>query len=239
MRLSILFSLLFLVSIYAQTDTSFTMDVFSIHLTDKLLEVKNPAEKIIFSKEFNFATSLITDLDNDGVDELVIIDNYQKKENREFSVYIFSTADSFYQAAMVPSGYLEPYLQHSDEYESDLIITGNPDLNYLNENSSDIYYPLICWKYEGGELFNANKDLYDIFINENDALIDYLDDFLESNEKDCTATLKIKNLIASIYLNYLSAGESIMAQQFLKSYYFCDDTAAFKSELDNFIKKED
>lgn len=239
MKLSLLFTLIFIININAQSDTTFSIDLLKIEIDGGNLKVKNPAEKVIFSQKFNAPSVITNDLDSDGVEELIVIDNYLVNNKKEYTLYTFSTVDSFYLAATVNSGYLEPYIQSSEEISADIIITGLPEFNFLNDSAPDIFYPLICWRYDNGQLFNDDIELYDIYLNENDAITDFLDDYYETNSKNCTATLKVKNAVASVYLNFLSADEEIMANQFIKNYYFCDDYATFKSKLDSIKNKEE
>ncbi len=75
---------------------------------------------------------------------------------------------------------------------------------------------------------HVNDEVYDLFMNENDAIIDYLDTYFQSHENDCTNSKEVLGAIAAGYANYINAGEESSADHFLSNYYFCLDKDALK-----------
>ena len=73
------------------------------------------------------------------------------------------------------------------------------------------------------QFFLVNDEVYNVFINENESIINYLDDYLNDNSKNCKTSITVKAAIAAAYANYINAGEKSVASQFLKNYYLCED----------------
>lgn len=76
-----------------------------------------------------------------------------------------------------------------------------------------------------------------MYINENEDIIDYLDNYFQSNENDCTNSRQVLGAIAAGYANYINAGEESSADKFLSTYYFCLDKDLFKKNLDSELKR--
>ncbi|MDO8548718.1 MAG: hypothetical protein Q7S39_01010, partial [Ignavibacteria bacterium] len=55
---------------------------------------------------------------------------------------------------------------------------------------------------------------------------------------DCDRSKEMKSLLASIYINSLNAGEKASAENFLKTFYLCENLESFKEELNNLFYKE-
>jgi hypothetical protein len=232
---ALIFIVIFSSFSYSQNDINI-FDLFTTQLDNNILRVYNLDSTLIFQKKFNNASDQAADLDGDGVNEYLVTDSYQKDRVSSFTIYIFNTIDTFYLADSIFSGLIEPYLNGPGDSGTILIITGNPKFDSLNTNLDEPYLPVNCWKYEDEKINLVNDQVYDIFISENNDIIDYLDDFYDRNSKSCEATEKVRAAISSVYVNYLSAGETIMAKQFINKYYFCNDRENFISHIEGLIK---
>lgn len=237
MKSTLLFILFYLGSIYPQTDTTFNFDLFTIKLSDKTLQVLNPADKVLFQQKYNNPIASTSDLDADGIDELIISDYLEKSAKKDYILYVYSTIDSFSGSEVIYSGYFEPYITFAEEIQKNIIISGDSSLNFLN-NDSELFYPLICREYDEGSFVIVNNEMYDLFISENDNIIEYLDEYFRLNNPDCNSVHKIKNAVAAGYINYLSAGEITLADHFFKNYYPCNDSLEFKKLLDKITYKD-
>ena len=58
---------------------------------------------------------------------------------------------------------------------------------------------------------------------------------LMRNGFNCSTSQLYKGIVASVYANYLNAGEQSLATQMLKKYYLCDDIELFKQEIIDLI----
>ena len=224
------FFLLLTVNLLGQ-DSTYSFDLFKVQLDKSKLEVRDEQQNIIYRKTFFNPNAEVEDLDGDGVDEYLITDYENKGGKTYYSLYVFNTIDSFYVADSINSGLMEPYPTFSQELKGIILVSGNSKFDVFNSDSDDVFLPLNCWKYENGQLFDVNDELYDYYISENDTLIDYIDSYLENNSSDCNTTDKLKAVLASVYANYLNAGEKILANQFLRKYYFCKDVEVFKQKI--------
>ncbi len=225
------------VSNFAQSKV-FHYDTFSVKLVNTKLNEYDRNNKIIYTRDFNSPQDFAVDLDGDGIDELLVNDSYTDSGKTYYTLYIFNTVDSLYLADSIFSGLIEPYETKSDEAKGTIIVSGNPCIDSLNNDSDNIFLPVNCWKYDNGQLFLINDDLYKIFITENDNIIDYLDNFYLSNKKDCSSTRKIKAAIASGYINYFHSGDKILARQFIREYYLCNDAESFEQNLNKILKEK-
>lgn len=209
----------------------YSFDMFTAQLNDSLLTVKDSADNIIYEMTFNNPRDYTVDLDGDSVEEYIVIDSAGTADVPDYYIYIFNTIDQFSLADSIHSGTAEPYDMFSNEEGGEIIVTGNADFEAFNGtgSDSDIFLPLNCWKYESGQLYLINTDIYDLFIQENEEIIDYLDSYSDSDEFTCDEGRENKSAIAAAYVNYVNAGEVTIASQFIKKYYICPD-------LDDFIK---
>lgn len=215
----------------AFSQRAFTFDMFTAQLHDSLLTVKDNGDQIVFEMTFNNPHDYTVDLDGDSVDEYIVIDSAGTSDLPDYVIYIFNTIDEFSLADSIHSGTTEPYDTFSNEEGGEIIVTGNADFESFNgaDSDSEIFLPIDCWKYDSGQIYLINSDIYDLFIQENEEIIDYLDSFSESGEFTCDMSRKNKSAIAAAYANYVNAGEVTIASQFIKKYYLCDD-------IDDFIK---
>jgi hypothetical protein len=186
---------------------------------------------LFYEKQFSNPEYYAADLDSDDVNEFIIVDYRFLNGEKKYSLFVYSTADTLYLADSVNSGSTEPYQAFSKELNTTLLVTGNPVFDSLNTVDSLSYLPLNFWKFEEGSLYLANASVYDLYINENDNIIDMIEEYYLQNGKSCESTVKIKGAIASGFINYYEAGEKSFASQFLKNYYLCSDIKEFKNFL--------
>ena len=219
---------------FAQNN-DFSFDLFNANIENNVLTVRNKKNVLIYQKTFSHPCVDTADLDNDGINEFILIDSTANKSKFYYTIFIYNTIDSFYVADSINSGMMRPYRTFSKELKSTMIVTGNPKFDSFNSDTMDVYLPLNCWDYESGKVSDVNGSLYDFFIAENDTLLENMDSYLENEPKDCNTTLQLKAIIASIYVNYLQAGEKILARQFLHKYYFCKDVEIFKQKISSLL----
>lgn len=230
----IFFLLIFNSFLFSQQD-EYSTDFLKISLNNKILSVQDNDGEEIYTNQFENPFGYLTDLDTDGNDEFLVKDQTNADSIAEYSLYVYNLLDTFYLAGIINSGVVDPYEATFDEIEGLNIISGNPTFSYLNKNSEFRSLPLNCWKFLEGEIFSINNELYEIYITENKNIFLTLDSFIAENKKDCDTSLKLKSLIASAYINYLNAGENSIASNLIETYYFCDDTDAFRQKLDDFF----
>lgn len=202
------------------------------------------------------------DFDNDGHNEILNISFIIKDFLKFYTAYIYSDSsrnDSLYLIDSIYSGLKEPQFFFSEEINKMILVVGYPELDSLNlishlnslknnfsledsllTNKDGLTYfsPLNCFSYDGFSFQNINDELYDIFINENEIMLDELDSQNVGN-KDCAFSSNNKNIIASIFINYLNASEKSLANEFLTQYYLCTDFEQFKNYLEKIYNQFD
>ncbi len=228
----------------AMSQQIFTFDLFTAQLHDSLLTVTdNTSNDVIFEMTFNNPHDYTVDLDGDSVDEYIVIDSTSLGSIPDYYIYIFNTLDEFSLADSIHSGTTEPYDMFSNEEGGEIIVTGNPAFEFFNtdgdEDDSDIFLPINCWKYESGQIYIVNADIYDLYIQENEEIIDYLDSFTDEAEYDCDLSRENKSAIAAGYANYVNAGELTIASQFIKKYYRCADIDKFLDNINRILNQGD
>ena len=217
-------------------EANFSAGDFSVSINNSILKVlKN--DTLVYQKKFINPSIDSVDLDNDGINELELIDSVVSSGQTFYTFYIFSTIDSFYLSDSIYSGITAPYEVESDEVPGKIIITGNPIFDHFNGESYTTFSPINCWKYESGEVFGINDEIYDLFINENEDIIDYLDQYFRFKKSDCINSKEMLGAIAAGYANYINAGEESSAEHFLSTYYFCLDADKLKEELNRELKR--
>ena len=181
------------------------------------------------------------DLDADGVNEYIVIDSSGTTDLPDYFIYIFNTIDEFSLADSIDSGNTEPYDMFSNEEGGEIIVTGNAEFEYFDsdDSDSDIFLPINCWKYDSGQIYLINSDIYDLFIRENEEIIDYLDSFTDNTEYNCDLSRKNKSAIAAAYANYLNAAEITIASHFIKKYYVCADLNDFLRDINQLLTEGD
>jgi hypothetical protein len=231
--------IIFLPETFSQDQNVLESGNFTFTFTGDSLTVQDTSGQQIYSEKFQNPFGYLADLDADGNDELLVRDSSFTLDNQVlYELYVYNVLDSFYLAKKINSGTTAPYEAESGEIEGLIIVTGNPDFSYLNENSEYISLPLNCWKLEEGEIYSVNNVIYDQFMNENNNILSTLDNILSSSKSYCDSTANVKSLIASAYINYLNAGENIAASNFMSTYYPCKDVSQFRQELDSIFQKE-
>jgi hypothetical protein len=190
----------------------------------------------MYDKKFSNPKSFYADLDKDGINEYLVIDSLKVSNNPFFSIYVYNCADTFYLIDSIQSGALSPYLENSKEEGSNIIITGNIDFMQFNTDTNNYFLPINCWRLKSDNIYLVNDDIYNLFIANNNDITDYMDDYFSTNPKNCSSSDKAKAAVASVYANYLSAGEKALANQFLNNYYFCNDRIQFQQKLNEIMK---
>ncbi len=232
--ISLFILLTFVYNGYSQTG-NFNFNNYNIKIENLKLDAADKSGKVFLEKSFNNPNSLAIDLDGDGNKEFLVIDEKKDSTRNLYTIYVFNTADSFYVADSISSGYLEPDIYFSKEANKNIIVTGNAKFDTLNKNEEDNFVPINCWIYENGQIFSVNDEVYNIFIAENEKLIDVIEEYFSSNQEDCKSTESIKAAIVAVYANYISAGDKILAAQFLKKYYHCKDLEKFKQAINDLL----
>ena len=217
----------------------FTFDTFTAQIQNSELTVKDNGGETVFEKMFSNPHDYAIDLDGDSVNEYIVIDSSGSTNLPSYTIYIFNTIDEFTIADSIASGITEPYDMFSNEEGGEIVVTGNKDFEIFADGDSDIFLPLNCWKYDSGQIYLINDNIYDLFIQENGEIIDYLDSYNESGEYNCNTASQVKSAVAAAYANYIHAGEVTIASQFIKKYYPCDDVDKFLKNINELLNKED
>lgn len=202
------------------------------------LEIKGSTVKaiakdnsVLFQRKFFHPEDIVTDLDSDGVNELVVIDYTNSGGKKDYTLYIFNTIDSLYLADSIYSGSVKPYEAFSEDINGMICVTGDTRFSDLNADSTISVLPVNCWKFQDGAVYLANASVYDIFLDENNMILGTIDDYYDSEGRTCATSGKLKAAIAGGFINYYNAGELTVANQFLKKYYLCADENTFKAML--------
>jgi len=218
---------------------AFTFDLFTAQIQDSKLVVKNNDGKTVLEMMFNNPHDYTVDLDGDSVDEYIVIDSTGSRNLPFYTIYIFNTIDEFALADSIQSGITQPYDMFSNEEGGEIIVTGNKDFEFFDQADSDIFLPVNCWKYDSGQIYLVNDSIYELFIQENEEIIDYLDTYYESGSYECKTAHHIQSAIAAAYANYVNEGEVTLASQFLKKYYPCDDVNTFLKNINDLLNQGD
>lgn len=236
---NLLFLLLFTLSFISNSLSQqlHTFDSFTAQLHDSSLIVKDKEGNEVLEMNFNNPHDYSTDLDGDSINEYIVIDSTSEQNLPSYTIYIFSTIDEFTLVDSLASGITQPYDMFSNEEGGEIIVTGNKDFEEFYDGKSDLFLPINCWKYDSGQIYLINDDIYDLYIKENDDIVSYLDSFFESGEYNCNTVIQVKTAIASVYANYINAGEVTLASQFIKKYYPCDDVDVFLKKINEFLNK--
>ena len=232
------FLLLFSINLFAQQDT-LSFDNFYLTFQKKVLRVFDNNKRIIYQKSFFNPSPYTSDLNDDNSDEYLVLDSTLNNNIPWYTLYIYNMKDKFSFIDSIISGSTEPYETTSGDLGGTIIVSGNIDFEKFNNGKDNYFIPINCWRYEDSAIFLVNDEVYNVYINENESIISYLDDYFIDNPKNCKSSNEIKAPIAAAYVNYINAGEKSVASQFLKSYYLCDDLAKFKQELHELIIGEE
>lgn len=223
--------ILFLTTPIIAQGSIYKFDSYTLKIDSTSIKAYSIVNSLFYSKLFSNIDTNFIDLDSDGVNELLIIDKKLNRDDIFYTIYIYNTIDTFYLADSIYSGRFEPSPEYSEDIGSTVIAAGMPDFDSLITSDSIFSLPVNFWKYEDGALFIANVSIYDLFMIQNEELLNEIENYLNSEGGDCKSSEKLKSIIASVYINYLSAGEKSVASQFLKEYYLCSGLGKFKSQL--------
>ncbi|MFA6979837.1 MAG: hypothetical protein WC209_10995 [Ignavibacteriaceae bacterium] len=208
--------------------------IFEPKLENNKVTVVNSSGEIIFEKYFNDPSELFVNLSDGSTTEYLIRDKVIEHGVPKYSAFIYCISDTFFLIDSVYSGVYEPAPFYSTELERTLLLIGTMDFDSLYSPLEHEYFsPVNCLLYEDGNFFNANELVYDIFLQENEPIISYVESSWSGSDKSCTTSTELRSAIGAAYVNYLNAGEKVLARQFLNDYYLCPDKESFKSFLDS------
>jgi hypothetical protein len=209
---------------------------FSVKIETNLLNVFNGAGKNVFTRKFIHPSGIASDLDLDGIDELIVIDSiFSVTGEALYKIFFFNTLDTFYLIDSINSGKMYPYFQINSETDEVIIVTGNSDFDKYNTNPEFFFSPVNCWKFENSEVFLNNEEMFEFFIAENEGLIEFIEDY-NWQADSCASSKEILGAVASVYVNFINAGEKVKAAQFLKKYYRCSDFNQLKKEFQKLLE---
>lgn len=232
-----IFVLLVTANGFSQSE-NYEFDGFSVSVNGNLVTAKSGSGEIFYSAKFTNMTESLVDLDNDSLPEFCITTKNTAGKNDYYKFYVFNAVDSFYLADSLESLNIEPYTIIDEESGKTFIVTGNPELKRIaGKNEEKIYAAVDCYGYDGNSFFTANDQVYDVFLQENEELLDSVDAFYKNNANDCSKSDGILSCVAAVYLNFKNANEDSMALHFLNKYYFCKDIMEFKARLNGLLKK--
>ena len=225
------FLFLFTVVTFGQSEGG---KIFEPKLINNILTVANEGGKIVFEKYFNEATELYIDLSEGHEVEYFVRDKKVVDGIPRYYAFIYNITGTFYLIDSLYSGVYEPTPFYSSEIEKTLLLTGNPEFDSVYSPLEHEYFSaIVCLLLEDGKLYNVDDQIYDVFLQESEPVISYIESIWSSSLKDCTTLLEIRSAIAAVYLNYLNAGEKVLARKFLDDYYLCPDKESFKNFLDS------
>ncbi len=231
MKYSILIILFFAqTATKAQIDSTY-LNSFLILAEDNFVRVEDGKQKVVFQKQFNNPYESFADIDYDQFDEMIVIDSIITNGRLNFIIYLYNAEEYFELIDSIYSGSFFPFVTYSDEIEAVIIETGASEFEIFNQLIEAQYLPINLWKVENSEVILVNDELYEPFVFENTNLIQLLDYYTSDKSKNCVTSKLYEGLIASVFANYLNAGEQSLANQMLKKYYLCDDVTSFKQEI--------
>lgn len=235
--LFVLFVALILTSaLFAQAE-NYEFDTYTVTVEKNIVLAKDVNGKIFYSRPFENLKEFLADLDGDSIPEFCVTTSKTVNNNTFYKVYVYNTIDTFELADSLESLNLEPYSVFDEETGKETFIVGNPDfMKIAHDENETVTAAIDCYEYDGLNFNNINNIIYDIFMKQNEVLIDSLDSFYGSEANNCEASTKAKSLIAAIYVNYKSAVEDSISLHFLNKYYFCNDVLDFKSKLNGLLK---
>lgn len=233
----LIFILLLSSPIHSQENV-YQSENFNITFHSNKLTIHSVNDSLIFERECNNAYILQNDLDADGNSEIILIE-YDSTFHFGFIVYVFNTLDDFFLVDSILAGRTEPVIVNDVEIQYNVIVCGNPDFEVFFSDSLENYEPINIWKFAQGELYLANEELYELFIIENENLVNLLTYELGNKIVDCPSIKPYLSLLATVYANFQNAGETASAIQVIDRFYKCDDKDFFKQTIDEllFIKE--
>ncbi len=205
---------------------------FSVNaaLLNNVIVIRSGDSVLFTNYKFNDAVEEWTDFDNDGVDELIIID---RNAASQYYLYAFVMIEKLKLADSLFCGSIEPFVGFSDEILEPVIFSGYPELEKYFEKEEEGFSAISCYQFDGEKIININDRLYSVFIEANEELFTILNTHFTNSNKDCLLASKQKGLLAAIYINYENAGENSLAKSFIERYYPCDDRNTFVELLNS------
>lgn len=217
-------------------DSTFAVEDFNIKIQDAKLLAGDLDNKTVYERQFQDPYAYTLDIDGDGASELLINDDTQTDGQDNYTLYVYNTVGSFYLIDSIYSGLKEPYSFFSDEINSVVLVTGSPDFDSLNVAGQDeVFSPLVCWSFVDSSLNIVNDQLYNVFLQENEANMNYMDSFFKERGRNCESSRLLKAVIASAYANYIYADEYALADKVLEEYYLCEDLKQFKEQISKLL----
>jgi hypothetical protein len=209
-------------------------NIFEPKLENSKLTVADTTGKTIFEKHFSEPVELFVDLSDRSEIQYLIRDKKSVNGIPKYFAFVYCITDSFYLIDSLYSGVYEPAPFYSDESKRTLLLTGNPDIDSLYSSFEHEYFsPINCMQYDDGNFYNVNDLVYDVYLQENEQVISFIESLWSGSAKDCSTSTEMKSAVAAVYVNYLNAGEKVLASQFLNDYYLCPDKESFKNFLDS------
>lgn len=221
-----------LIPAFAQAD-EFIFGSVTVKLEKSNLTVTDSLDEIIFRKSFQHPAIWLNDLDEDGSDEVLVADSSIENSLPRYYLYIYSVNDNYILIDSINSSVILPFEAEFKELTGIALVTGDSRFNIYNQPDKEFYLPINCWLFDGTKMILVNDSLYDIFIEENEIILEMITEFFSLNDKNCNSSEAVLSLIISAYVNFINAGEFTSASQFIKEFYYCENA----DELINNIKK--
>lgn len=213
----------------AQTD-EYSFGSFTVKLENKSLTVLDSLNQIVFAKAFLNPALTLTDLNRDGIDEIILIDSASAFDQPDYHLFIYTFDKNIFLLDSVYSGIILPFESEFEEIDGIVLVTGDARFNIFNQTDNQFYLPISCLAFDGSKMVLVNDILYDIFMEENELILEIINDYLNVNGKNCNSSQALLPMIVSAFVNYTNAGENSAALQLINNYYYCEN----KDEL---IKK--
>lgn len=214
---------------FAQSD-EYLFESFTVKLENNSLIALDSLNQIVFTKTFHNPVLTLSDLNRDGVDEIIVIDSASTFDQPDYFLFIYNFDSNIILIDSVYSGVTQPFETEFEEIDGTVLVTGDTQYNIFNQADKQFYLPLKCLAFDGSKMVLVNDILYDIFIEENEIILASIIDYVNANGKNCNSSEALLPMIVSAYVNYISAGEYSSAFQLVNNFYFCEN----KDEL---IKK--
>lgn len=232
----IIYLLFVLVSIpcllYPQVDT---VGNYIITRENNLLTIVSTETSETHVLEYPNLTTEYYDIDEDGIYELLIISEELKDTSPNYLLFVYKLGDNIELITSINSGVKKPELIYSEESGLTVLAIGFPDFDKLNNSANiDLFFSPLNLLFFNGESFETDyDDCIDILLKENEEIFSVVTDFLLSYGKNCKTSKLLESAFASIYMNYINAGEFAMADHLIDTYYFCEDKKEFIQLIKN------
>ncbi len=174
------------------------------------------------------------DLNGDGFEEALIIDNNGSISRPNYTLYIFSLENGLEFVDSIYSGRVEPTAEFNEEMNATLLSVGIHQMDSIlfMQPQDTLIVPRKYFVYDGNTIINISTDLYSLYLDQNNNLLNDFPNLFENGENDCDRNDRLIGVVFTIYYNYLQAAEESFATSFLKSYQTCPKFSKLKSLLD-------